>query len=76
MIYSWTDAIVTIILLQFIDAEMLQLAQSCDAHTAVGLARCPNSSRGFFLPPPSLYKVRDETVRFYSFSRKISFKMQ
>ncbi|XP_046689234.1 protein SERAC1 isoform X3 [Homalodisca vitripennis] len=40
------------------EADRIQLAQACDCHTAVGLARSRDTRDGFFLPPP-LYKTTD-----------------
>ncbi|XP_054262327.1 protein SERAC1 isoform X2 [Macrosteles quadrilineatus] len=55
-------------------ADLIQLAQSCDCHSAVGLARSPNIDQGYFLSPPSLYKITDKKEMINEM-RDILFKL-
>ena len=51
------------------DGELRQIAQASDVHTAVGLARIPDSDLRLFLPPPPTPKAVNTTsipLQFWS----------
>ena len=51
------------------DGELRQIAQASDVHTAVGLARIPDSDLRLFLPPPPTPQAVNNTsipLQFWS----------
>lgn len=53
------EAVLRLAALRYLsESDLVQLAQACDAHTAVALARCRQTPPSLFLPPPAHYKTR------------------